>query len=311
MLVGLMLLAAALPTADEAPSPPAATHQNPIWAELFERGVAFGDGQAVRLAAATLPDRLDARAQQQAISKITDENHPLSALERKAVVAPFVLRIKDEPPAGAQRPRRVDFWFVAYGDVDRLSDEEFLNEVANLEVKSQGSQSPDDVGVLSDDRLRLRNIAPEPDKRYVAVSFTLFDRVKGTLVMQSMLTRTSDSVVVAAALDPRFDRDAEFPNSWRSIHRDEAGRLTVDKPRPYAGVGWYCKATQLAQPAGAVFIEYHLVFDEPQGWFNGANLLRSKLPLLVQDGIRKFRRRFAGQAQPAGRKENEAESVND
>jgi hypothetical protein len=149
---------------------------------------------------------------------------------------------------------------------------------------------------LSDEQLQLRNIVPQRDKRFLAVRFTLFDRVKATLVMQSMLTRTSDSVVVAAVLDPRFDHDPEFPNSWQSIHRDEAGRTTIDKPRPYAGMGWYCKATRLLQPAGAVFIEYHLVFDEPQGWFNGANLLRSKLPLVVQDGIRKFRRRFAGQA---------------
>jgi hypothetical protein len=33
-----------------------------------------------------------------------------------------------------------------------------------------------------------------------------------------------------------------------------------------------------------------VAFDEPTGWFNGANLLRSKLSVLVQDSVRKFRR---------------------
>ena len=48
--------------------------------------------------------------------------------------------------------------------------------------------------------------------------------------------------------------------------------------------------TELIEPQGALFVEYHLVFDEPKAWFGGANLLRSKLPLMVQDNIRKFRR---------------------
>jgi hypothetical protein len=43
-----------------------------------------------------------------------------------------------------------------------------------------------------------------------------------------------------------------------------------------------------------VFVEYHLVFDELPEWFNGANLLRSKLPIVCQDGVRKFRRRVSG-----------------
>ena len=36
-----------------------------------------------------------------------------------------------------------------------------------------------------------------------------------------------------------------------------------------------------------------ILFDEPVGWFNGANLLRSKLPIVVQEGVRKFRPQLA------------------
>jgi len=280
--------------AQQDPVSPTA-QQNPIFNALLEGGVALGRGPKIRLPLPTLPGGLGNKAQQQALSKITDENHPLAALERKAVVAPFVLRIKDEPPAGTVRPRRVDFWFVAYGDFDRLSDEEFLNHVVDLSAKSEGSESSGEAGTLTDDQLNARNIAPETDKRYVATNFTLFDRVKVSGVMQAMLSRAGDSVVVAAVLDPRFDKDPKYPNAWRSLSRDAEGRLTVGKPQPYTGAAWYCKATRLAEPAGAAFIEYHVVFDEPQGWFNGANLLRSKLPLVVQDGIRKFRRRFASE----------------
>jgi hypothetical protein len=100
---------------------------------------------------------------------------------------------------------------------------------------------------------------------------------------------------LAATLDPRFSQDREIPNAWRPQRLDDAGHVVNGAARPYAGAAWYWKATKLKQPAGAILIEYHVVFDEPEGWFNGANLLRSKLPLLVQDGVRKFRRRFAQQ----------------
>ena len=59
---------------------------------------------------------------------------------------------------------------------------------------------------------------------------------------------------------------------------------------PYDGAGLYMKITALAQPADAVFVECHIVGIEPQGWFNGANLLLSKLPPAIQNQVRSSRR---------------------
>ena len=84
-----------------------------------------------------------------------------------------------------------------------------------------------------------------------------------------------------------------IPNCWHSISIDDAGRRQIGPPQPYAGLGSYVKATRLAEPAGAVFIEYHVVYAEPQGWFHGANLLRSKLPIVAQDLVRRLRRKMA------------------
>ena len=54
----------------------------------------------------------------------------------------------------------------------------------------------------------------------------------------------------------------------------------------------YLKITKLAEPAGAVFAEQHITFVEPHGWFDGENLLRSKLPLSVQENVRSTRKEF-------------------
>ena len=91
--------------------------------------------------------------------------------------------------------------------------------------------------------------------------------------MRAKLSRGVESVTLAATLDPRFAQDREFPNAWRSLKLDDAGRVAVGPARPYVGAAWYCKATKLKQPLGAVLVEYHIVFDEPERWFNGANLL--------------------------------------
>jgi hypothetical protein len=52
------------------------------------------------------------------------------------------------------------------------------------------------------------------------------------------------------------------------------------------------KLTRLREPAGAVFVEGHVIFAEPKGWFDGENVLRSKLPLGVQNQVRALRREF-------------------
>src|SRR5205814_1186239 len=88
----------------------------------------------------------------------------------------------------------------------------------------------------------------------------------------------------------RFGDDPEFPNRWRPISRDDDGKPVLGEAHPYGGAGAYIKITRLAEPAGALFVEYHLVFTEPKGWFGGANLLRSKVPILTQSEVRAFRR---------------------
>jgi hypothetical protein len=108
-----------------------------------------------------------------------------------------------------------------------------------------------------------------------------------------MKSVADDSVVVATVVDPRFDADSEYPNVWRSISADEAGRRQMGPPEKYSGLGSYMKATKLGGSGDMLFVEYHVTFAEPEGWFHGTNLLRSKLPIVAQDMVRKFRRNLS------------------
>jgi hypothetical protein len=69
------------------------------------------------------------------------------------------------------------------------------------------------------------------------------------------------------------------------------GQPLLGSPTTYVSAGGYLKATKLAQPNGALLVEYHLVYDEPAGWFDGKNLLRPKLNTKAEDDVRLFRRK--------------------
>lgn len=273
-------------------SAPAA--ENPIYQQLTNAGVRLVDGSTVALPAPTLPDGLDAAAQRQAIGTITDAGHSFEALVRKSVLAPMVLRLSDVKTAsGTSTGRHVDLWFVVHADLARIADEEFLRQQIESEAKPNTADSALRLTALSPADLSSRNLVPGANERFFFGSIDLFDRLRLQTALRGYQTRAADSVLVAMTVDPRFDADRQFPNCWQSVERDDAGRLQVGQAHPYHAAGGYVKGTRLAEPAGAVFVEYHLVFDELPEWFNGANLLRSKLPIVCQDGVRTFRRRVS------------------
>jgi hypothetical protein len=84
-----------------------------------------------------------------------------------------------------------------------------------------------------------------------------------------------------------------LPNQWRSIAREPGGKVTFGDPQPYSGFGMYVKVTPLVDQrgkhSGTLFIECHVAFDEPKDWFGGANLIRSKMPLVIKDRVQDFR----------------------
>jgi hypothetical protein len=121
----------------------------------------------------------------------------------------------------------------------------------------------------------------------------LLDRVLVSGVVHSWQTFGTGEITVSGILDSRIDKEPELSNRWQAIE-DRAGEdPKLGPPSEYSGFGGYLRATALQEPAGALLIEAHVVFHEPEGWFRGANLLRSKLPLALQDQVRSFRKKLA------------------
>lgn len=273
--------------------------QNDVLAQLTGQGLrADAAGKSfVKLGPPTMLDGLDAAAQRRKIEEVAGPKRRVEDLLHDAVVAPFVLKIEDVPAPGAADPfRRMDVWYVAYGKLESFLDEDFFESLVDMGREAKKGRLPATKKVLRDDALRQRRIeaADREDRkeRYIHGKFPLLDRVLLQATRRVVVTRTAESVIVAAVIDPRFTEDPEYPNTWRSILTDQRGQHSYGPSQPYVASGSYTKITRLQEPAGALFIEYHQLFAEPEGWFGGKNLLRSKLPLAVQDNVRALRRQL-------------------
>lgn len=273
--------------------PPADKHdeQNPLFQRLLNPGLDVGANVRTKFPAPTMADGLNGAKQKDVIKAVIGTDYSYDEFTRDSVVAPQLLKIRDINPSDPKAPARgVDVWFIVYGDFKRLQDDKFLERLVNAGQSSGGGKG----GPLTAADMAKRKIEIKPgnEKRegYGTVEFDFLEKVRLTATGHAMWSRNAESVVAAAEIDPRFRDDKEFPNQWRSITKDGGDKL--GPVHPWGGAAMYMKITKLAEPAGALFVEQRIIFAEPTGWFDGANLLRSKLPIAVQQSVRTMRQEF-------------------
>ncbi len=272
----------------------APTHQeqNPVYAQLLEQGVTAGFDSTYAIPEPTMPDGLDAAAQQKIIDELAGSSYTPDQLLRDSIVSRHVLNLELEDEGAPAR--RLDTWFVAYSDLDAISNKEFLETL--LDSGSGEDEVGEDGHELTVPDLNARNIAIDPanadQESFANGSYRLIKKVDLQGTLHSFWSRTPESIIIAGLLDPRFSDDKEFPNVWRAMNRAATGKLELGEANPYQGAGFYLKITRMVEPEGALFVEGHMILSEPEGWFNGENLLGSKLPAVVQNRVRETRRQF-------------------
>ncbi len=225
--------------------------ENPVFDLLMSRGVPVGGDEVVRLPPPTLADGLSAAEQRHAVESVAGESHTWEELTRKSVVAPFILRVSKAEARKERRGRRFDVWFIVYGDLRTLDSQDFLRRQFRSATSETDPENGSSSKMLTSSDLKRRGLMSsgrpgEPE--YAAVEFTLLDRVRLQVTTQSTKSKTAESNLAASILDRRFMNDAEFPNQWRPITRDDAGRRHLGAPHPYFGFGGYAKATRLIDP---------------------------------------------------------------
>lgn len=287
-LLPLVLLA----QAPEAEAPH--LERNPVYRELRESGIKITKDEQIKLPAPYLADGLDAEAQRKLIEKLGGRRYPWAVLTRESTVAPQIIEITEEKfPNTDTKARIAHVYFVAYGDFEAIAKSRDLSEPDSRDDRQLKPLTAEDLGA------KKITIEDPEHESYGYITNDLIERVRLTGVLRTYSSETEDSLVAAAMLDPRFDEDADFPNRWQPLSRGSRG-FEAGKASPYSGAGGYSKITKLHALKGALFVESHLVFAEPHAWFNGGNLLGSKLTAVLQHEVRDARREFV----QAGEKKN-------
>ena len=259
---------------------------NPELDALLTKGVEFPGNQFRKLRPPTLDDGLNADAQQTAIEAVLAMKKGQAITYAQFVVknrnTPYVLLIDSDPNASGHS---IDLWFVVFGELKTVSNPKFMKQEFKTDKSSR-------IDVLSDDDLKQRQIVPrtiqDGKEWFVHGTFNLLQtdvRVQVQASERVVQTTTKESATIAGQIDRRFDSDAKYPNEWQPA----PGGVVGGSPVLYFSSGAYSKVTKLAKPAGALLVEYHFVYDEPEGWFGGANLLRTKLLQLADQNVKDFR----------------------
>ena len=264
-----------------------------------------------------MADGLDAAGQRAAMDEVADIRSSAAELVQKSFFAPVVVKVRTLKPAKDVGPavRSIDLWFVAHGDWGMLCSKDFLESA--LKTKEEGkNQVVLKSGVLTDKELAARKLTATVkdgyEERFVYTTIALFDRVQFSATRFAVMTKGKEMILAAGRLDPRFAKDPDYPNQWRPLLRDAMANIKPGPAHPFTHAGGYAKITRLQTPAGAVFVECHVVYEEDYGWFDGANLVKQKVPLMVQEKVRTFRRKLAvASGEKAGKKHGQSRKGKD
>ncbi|QDT12409.1 hypothetical protein [Planctomycetes bacterium K23_9] len=207
---------------------------------------------------------------------------------RKSVVAPLSIDLEYlKNSEGERMGHRVHLAFVVHASLETLKDQDLMKQMFAGESKPEDADTVESEKITVDE-LSQRGIAPDDKTSFSVIQFPLLDKVTVKGVLQIQQTTKDDTIVLAVKVDPRFSTR----NAWAPI--SEKGDPDW---RPYQGAAGYLSVTRLSETDGtglsnACFIESRFIIYEPTDWFRGSNLLRSKIPLLLQESARKLRRKL-------------------
>jgi hypothetical protein len=283
-----------------------AVPQNALLNDLVNKGVTMPDGQVVQLPPPLMPEGMTAAEQAVVLKEVAAKDRALRGDVKQFLSsssgAPVSLTLgKTSSQQGNDLIRKVNVCFIVYGDWDVLVGKNFANNILKKgNAKAQaGGTTVSEAGYLNPAELAVRRLSvrstSDLKEYFLYTTFKLFGQVEVSATRFGAASKTPTGVVVAAAVDPRFAKDKQYPNQWKPIVRNAAGNPVVGDAQPYSGAAFYAKVTRLSEPANAIFVEYHSAFYEPEGWFgaDNANLLPSELRKIIPYQVKQFRIKLA------------------
>jgi hypothetical protein len=291
-LTGLLILClcTARNVIAQAPAEQTKQDKNSLFEQLTTTGIVFPDGTSVVLEPPAWNSSLAPDDRRAVLDKIAGEAG-WERFSRNSHVAPIEIDLQSLKNDSGQRVgHAVYVAFVAHIELEQLRDKELMKKVFPSNAASDDSGQYH-AAEISDDQLLASGIQERPENTsYIGIKVPLLDRVLVEGCLRTQVIESDERITLSAMLDQRFsETDSSSPsNRWSSLTDTEDAKSY----HPYQGVAGYLSIAPLDEPKGASLVEARFVIHEPIDWFRGSSLLRSKLPLMIQESVRKFRRQW-------------------
>ena len=206
------------------------------------------------------------------------------------------MKVHDVKAKGATI-RLADVWFIVHAELKQV---DFAQEASRTDQKAVDvANMYFETRLLKEDDLRAAAVktarpASGENRWFSHVHSRLLDRIEFDVTNLIVASQSPESIVLASHTDPAFVKSTTLPNSWKAHPRQgQTTAKTDETPKPYEGGMSYAKVSRLSVKPGALLVEIHMAFVEPDTWFQGAPILRSKFSAVAQDQIRSLRRTLA------------------
>jgi len=216
-------------------------------------------------------------------------------LAAESQMAPVRVTVTPVEVAGQRIGHQVQAAFVIRTRLETFQDEALASETLGLQADAAGQMARP----LTTDECKQAGLEKvNANTSFAVLNLTLLNRVDLQGVVRAERRDGESGFDLTWVFDHRFDR---LPGLWASSQRRMAnalGETVREDPRPYAGASGVVVVREVrgmvAEPGESLLVvESRLAFAEPTEWFGGSNLLRAKIPLLTQEGVRALRRRLA------------------
>ncbi len=259
---------------------------NVIYRQLVGEGWDLGERKLV-LPPPLAVDGQTATAEQARLVALAGSERAAQDLVRDSVTAPFIIKVRDEKTTDAT-VRIADTWFVVRADLTSLDPEKQARAADQKRVEAANMLF--ETRMLGEREIESSGAPTRLDKAsvwYAHVTGRLLDRIAVEATNEAVATRSPSSIVVASRVSERFT--GANATGWKPVTKENASGAF----KPYRGGVSYTKISKMATRPGMLLVESHLAFAEPDAWFQGAPILRSKLSIVAQDQIRRLRRELA------------------
>lgn len=193
--------------------------------------------------------------------------------------------------------RELVVYFVAEGKLDDINEKKLLEDVVKPGEKKQEGALPEGSRELTKDEIEKAKL--EVGKKddgtlinYGSIQANLIDKVHLDVISKSVSTKTDESITVGTRLEPSVAEALNLPCIWQPIERVKNQPTLGDKKESYQAAAGYARATALKNVKDRILVEIHVVFVEPYAWYQGRNLLGSKLPPVINNAVSDFRRKL-------------------